>query len=56
MASIDLHDWPLTALFAVLLSLGLALQNLPTERRPLQHAAVCEKSGLASLGLFLAFH
>ena len=29
MAFIDLHDWPLTALVAVLLAVSLALQALP---------------------------
>ena len=56
MASLDLHDWPLTALFAVLLVAGLALQNLPTDRRPLQDAAVCEKASVAPFGFFLPFH
>jgi hypothetical protein len=56
MASLDLHDWPLTILFAVLLAAGLALQSLPADHRPLREAAVCEKPSFASYGLFLAFH
>ena len=56
MASLDLHDWPLTALFAVLLMADLALQNLPADHRPLQEAAVCEKASVASFGFFLPFH
>ena len=56
MASLDLHDWPLTALFAVLLAVGLALQNLPAERHTPQDAAVCEKQNFAAFGFFLPFH
>jgi len=56
MAFFDLHEWPLTVLFAALLAASLSLQNLPAERGALRDAAVCEKPGFAAFGLFLPLH
>jgi hypothetical protein len=56
MALIDLHDWPLTALVALLLAVSLALQGLPTGRSTSPDTAVCEKPGLATLGFVLSLH
>jgi hypothetical protein len=56
MAFLDLHDWSLTALVAALLAASLFLQNLPADHGAFRDAAVCEKSGIAALGLFAPFH
>jgi hypothetical protein len=56
MAFIDLHGWPLTALFAVLLALSLSMQGLPAARHADPDTAVCEKAGLIPLGFVLSLH
>ena len=53
---LDLHDWSLTALVAVLLAVSLSLQSLPMEHAASPDTAVCEKPGLATLGFILSFH
>jgi len=56
MAFLDLHDWSLTALLAMLFAAGLSLQSLPAERGIHRDAAVCEKLGLAAWGVFPPLH
>jgi hypothetical protein len=56
MAFIDLHDWSLTALVAVLFALSLVIQGLPAARNAHPDTAVCEKPGLVPLGFVLSLH
>jgi hypothetical protein len=56
MASFDPHDWSVTALFAALFAVSLALQSLPVDRSARLDTGVCEKPGIAALGAFLPFH
>ena len=56
MALIDLHDWPLAALVAVLLALSLALHGVTAGRGASSDTAVCEKPGFATLGFVLSLH
>jgi hypothetical protein len=56
MAFLDLHDWSLTALLAVLFAASLSLQSLPAGRGMHRDAPVCEKPGLAAWGVFPPLH
>ena len=56
MAFIDLHDWSLTALVAVLFALSLVMHDLPAARHGHPDTAVCEKPGLVPLGFVLSLH
>ena len=56
MAHFDLHDWSLTALFAVLLAASLSLQGLPLQRGTSPDTAVCQKPGFPAMSLVLSLH
>ena len=56
MALFDLHEWPLVALVAALLAASLSPQGLPADRGTSVDTAVCEKPGIAAMGLVLSLH
>jgi hypothetical protein len=53
---LDLHEWLITALAAVLIAASLSLQSLPTGRVAFDPKAVCERPGFPAFGLVMSLH